>query len=159
MVIKTVSDKLVIKNNVIYTKIPSTSRLVTKTQYYLDEQGLEKKIEDIDKKIPIATTQKLQRLKTRYLVLLDLLLLLLSTQKPQKLMADITNRVTKAILNPKATLTEKKTPDTTGFINNLEFNILTKLSFDARVEEAPKGLPSKIQVDNALDVADKNRKK
>ena len=108
VVMKTVSDKLVIKNNVIYTKIPSTSRLVTKTQYYLDEQGLEKKIEDIDKKIPIATTQKLQRLKTRYLVLLDLLLLLLSIQKPQKLMADITNRVTKAILNPKATLTEKK---------------------------------------------------
>ena len=41
-----------LKVNAIDTKIPSTSGLVTKTQYDSDKQGLEKKIEDVDKKIP-----------------------------------------------------------------------------------------------------------
>ena len=44
-------DKLVIKFNVIDTKIPCTSGLVTKTQYDSDKQGLEKKIE-VGKKTP-----------------------------------------------------------------------------------------------------------
>ena len=47
---KTVYDKVVIKVNAVDTKIPSTYGLVTKTQYDLDKQGLEKKIEDIDNK-------------------------------------------------------------------------------------------------------------
>lgn len=95
-------------NNVIYTKKPSTSRLVTETQYYLDKQGHEKKIEDIEKKISHVTIQKLQ--------ILDQLLLLLSIQKPQKLIGDITNVATKATLNTKATLIENKIPDIAGFI-------------------------------------------
>ena len=40
-----------IKVNAIYTKIPSTSGLLTKTYYDSDKKGLEKKIEDVDKKI------------------------------------------------------------------------------------------------------------
>ena len=32
--------------------MPSTSGLVTKTQYDADKQGLEKKIEEVNKKIP-----------------------------------------------------------------------------------------------------------
>ena len=61
------------KDNAIDTEIPKTTRLVTKTQYYSDKQGLEKNIEDLDKgnlillgwsKI-LATTQKLQRMKKR----------------------------------------------------------------------------------------------
>ena len=49
---KTVYDKLVTKVNTIDTKIQSTRRLVTRSQYYSDKQGLEKKTEDVDKKIP-----------------------------------------------------------------------------------------------------------
>ena len=45
---KAVYDKLVIKVNAINTKIPSTSGLLTTTQYDLEKQGLEKKIEDVD---------------------------------------------------------------------------------------------------------------
>ena len=46
----TVYDKLVFKVNAFNTKIPSTSESVTKTQYDLEKQGLEKKIEDVGKK-------------------------------------------------------------------------------------------------------------
>ena len=48
---KKLYDKLVTKINAIDTKIPSTIGLFTETQYYLDNQGLAKMIEDIDKKI------------------------------------------------------------------------------------------------------------
>ena len=46
---KTVCDKLAAKVNAINTKTPSTIGLVAKTQYNLDKQGLEKKIEDVYK--------------------------------------------------------------------------------------------------------------
>ena len=51
MMSKKLYDKLVTKINAIDTKIPSTIGLFTETQYYLDNQGLAKMIEDIDKKI------------------------------------------------------------------------------------------------------------
>ena len=86
---KTVYNLLVTKVYASDTEIPRTSRLVTKTLYDSDKQGLQKKIGDGDKKIPntsgLSTTQKLQRLKSRYAVLLDYLLLLLSIQNPQRL--------------------------------------------------------------------------
>ena len=76
---KTVYDKLVINVDAIDTKIPRTSGLVTKTRYDSDKRSLEKNIEDAGKKIPYTSglikktdcTEKLQRLKTRYLMLLD----------------------------------------------------------------------------------------
>ena len=43
---------MVIKVNAIDTKVPSTSGLVTKTQYYSEKKDLEKKTEGVDKKIP-----------------------------------------------------------------------------------------------------------
>ena len=72
-------DKLVINVDAIDTKIPRTSGLVTKTRYDSDKQSLEKNIEDAGKKIPYTSglikktdcTEKLQRLKIRYLMLLD----------------------------------------------------------------------------------------
>ena len=73
----TVYYKLIIKFYDVDTKTPSTSELVTKTQYDSDRRGLEKKIKNIDKKILVGCserlirTQKLQRLETKYLVLLD----------------------------------------------------------------------------------------
>ena len=44
-------DKLVIKVNAIDTKIPSTSRLVNKTQNDSGKKDFYKKIEDFDQKI------------------------------------------------------------------------------------------------------------
>ena len=45
--------------------------LITKT-FHSDKQDLEKKIEDADKKrnLKLVATQKLQRLKARYLVII-----------------------------------------------------------------------------------------
>ena len=43
-------NQLVTKVNAIDTKIPSTSGLVTKTEYDWDKQDLERKIEDVDRK-------------------------------------------------------------------------------------------------------------
>ena len=48
---KTVYNQLVSKANAIDTKIPSTSELVTKTQYDSDKQDLEKRIEGVDKEV------------------------------------------------------------------------------------------------------------
>lgn len=46
---KIVYYELVTKTKAIDTKISSTSGLVTKTQYDLDKQSLEKKTEDVEK--------------------------------------------------------------------------------------------------------------
>lgn len=43
------------KVNAFDTKVPSTSGLVFKTQYDSEKQNFEKKIEDVDKKILIAS--------------------------------------------------------------------------------------------------------
>ena len=48
---KTVYNQLVSKANAIDTNIPSTSELVTKTQYDSDKQDLEKRIEGVDKEV------------------------------------------------------------------------------------------------------------
>ena len=72
---------------------------------------------------------------------------------------DITNLATKAALKTKATEIENKICDTTGFITTPEFNRLTKLNFNARMEEEVESLASKGQVDTALDIADTNRGK
>ena len=45
-------DKLPVKVNAIDTKITNTSLLEAKTQYDSDTHGLEKRIEDVNKKIP-----------------------------------------------------------------------------------------------------------
>ena len=48
---KSMCDKLIIKVNAVDTLI-LIFRLVTKTQYDSGKQGIKKKIEDVDKKIP-----------------------------------------------------------------------------------------------------------
>ena len=67
--------------------------------------------------------------------------------------------MTTTTLNTKHIQIENKIPDTKGSFRSPEFNRLTKISFDARIKEATKSLVSKSQVDNALDIADKNREK
>ena len=51
MLLKKLYNLVVTKVNAIGTKVPSTSGLVLKPQYSSDNQNLEKKIEDADKKI------------------------------------------------------------------------------------------------------------
>ena len=62
-------------------------------------------------------------------------------------------------MNTKAKKTENKIPDATGFVTTAKFNRLTKISFDAKMKETVKILASKSEVDNALDIADKNGEK
>ena len=48
---KTVYGQLLIKVDPVGAKIPRTSRLVAETQHDLDKQGLERRIDNVDKKI------------------------------------------------------------------------------------------------------------
>lgn len=48
-------DKLFARFNDIDTGIQSTSGLINKIQYNMYKQGLEKKIQDVDKKIPYTS--------------------------------------------------------------------------------------------------------
>lgn len=52
--------------------------------------------------------------------------------------SDITYFATKATLNTKATKIENQTPETTSFICTPEFNKLSKISIDGRIEEVAK---------------------
>ena len=54
-IVKKLYNQLITNANAINTKIASTSGLFTKTKYDSDKQGLEKIIEDVDKKIPITS--------------------------------------------------------------------------------------------------------
>ena len=54
-IVKKLYNQLVTNANAINTNIPSTSGLFTKTKYDSDKQGLEKIIENVDKKIPITS--------------------------------------------------------------------------------------------------------
>ena len=52
-----------------------------------------------------------------------------------------------------------KIPDTSHFINMQKFNWLIKISFDTRMKEAEKNLVSKTEVNNAVNLGEKNWKK
>ena len=55
---------------------------------------------------------------------------------------DVASLAANAALNIKATETENKIPNTKHFITTLEFNRLTKISFDAKMKELSK-IPGK----------------
>ena len=75
---KAVYDNLATKVNAIIIKIPSTSGLLTEKQYDSDKEGIEKKIEVVDRKTPIISGlvkktdyyTKITEIETRYLLLL-----------------------------------------------------------------------------------------
>ena len=50
--LKKLYDKFVTKFNAIDNQIPSVTEFVSKTHYDSDKQVLERKIKDVDKKIP-----------------------------------------------------------------------------------------------------------
>ena len=76
----------------------------------------------------------------------------------EKKASDIFNLATKA-LNAKTAEIRNKIPDTSHFINTRKFNWLTKTSFETRMKEAEKSLVSKTEVNNAVNLGEKNWKK
>ena len=123
----TVYNKLVIKSNAIDTKISNTSRLLTKRK--------EKKIADVDKKIPNSTGLVK---KTNYNTKI--------TEIENKI-PSFTGLVTAASPITKATKIENKIPDTTNFIATPECSTLTKISSDTRNKEVTKSIANKSQLD------------
>ena len=81
---------------------------------------------------------------------------MLGIRQTLKKIPETTNLATKAALNTKATETENKISDTTGFI---DFNRLAKISFDAKLKKYEKSLASKSPGHTALDIAYKSREK
>ena len=73
-----------------------------------------------------------------------------------KKIPNIASLAAEAALNTKAAEIENKIRDSTGFITTPQFNRLVKIRFDARMKEAAKNLASYSQVNNALDIAEKN---
>ena len=124
----------------IENNIPSVTRLVTTTILNTKTAEIENKILDITN---LATKAALNK----------------KAVEVESKMKDITNLTTKTALNSKVTETENKIPDTTDFNACPEFNRLTKISFDVGIIKASKSLASKSQVDNALDIVDKNKEK
>ena len=125
-------DKLVTNVNAIDTKIPSTSRAATKTQY-------EKQIEDAVKKIPSSSglfnkidyNAKITEITTAALItkakdleskILDITNLAhnaalnAKSAKVESKTCDITNLNTKTVLNTKATQTESRKPYTAVYL-------------------------------------------
>ena len=159
---KAVYDKLVTKLNSI--KVLNISGLVTKRQHDTDNQNLEKKIEDSNKKIPDTSElvkktdcgTKIMEIKNKILRVTGLVTATALNTKATEIenkIPDITNLATKAALNTKATEIENKIPVTTHFINTQEFNRLTKIS------SAAKDFVSKTKVSNAIDLGEKIKKK
>ena len=128
---RTAYDKLVTKSNAI---IPSTSELVTKTQYHSDKQGLEKKIESVDKKIPNTSwlvkktdyNAKLQRLNKnkipRFTGLVTTATLNTKATEIGNKIPHINNLPTKATVNTKARNLKKKIPVTSTLVRETCYN-------------------------------------
>ena len=97
-------DKLPVKVNAIDTKITNTSLLEAKTQYDSDTHGLEKRIEDVNKKIP-NTSGLVKKNES-------------NTKIPENenKIPSLTGLGTTAAFNAKVTEIENKISDTSGLI-------------------------------------------
>ena len=94
-------------------KIPDATTLTHINQYNTDKQNLEKEIENVDKKIP-----------------------------------DVSGLVTTTVLDTKFSELENKIPDHANYITTQEFNKLTAEHFAVRLKRA--NLVSKTYFDNKL---------
>ena len=93
---------MVIKINVVYTMIPSTNILVTKTQYGSDKEGLERKIKDVCRNI--SNTWRLVKKTDCYTKITEI----------ENKIPSVTVLVNIAVLDTKATEIENKIPDITN---------------------------------------------
>ena len=132
----------------IENEIPSVTGLVTTTALNTKTIKIENKMPDVSS---VAANAALNT----------------KAAEVESKIPDVTNLALRAALNIKVgeieskipDTTENKVPGTTGFNATSVCNRLTKISFEVRMEKAAKGLARKIQVDNALDIADNNREK
>ena len=108
---KTVYNKMIIKVNAIGTKTPSIAGFVSKTHNDSDRQGLENKIEDVDKKI---LNNSWQVKKADYYTKI--------TETKNKI-PNFTGLVTAAALNAKATEIGSKILDTSTLVKKTMFVI------------------------------------
>ena len=108
---KTVYNKMIIKVNAIGTKTPSITGFVSKTHNDSDRQGLENKIEDVDKKI---LNNSWQVKKADYYTKI--------TETKNKI-PNFTGLVTAAALNAKATEIGSKILDTSTLVKKTMFVI------------------------------------
>ena len=108
---KTVYNKMIIKVNAIGTKKPSITGFVSKTHNDSDRQGLENKIEDVDKKI---LNNSWQVKKADYYTKI--------TETKNKI-PNFTGLVTAAALNAKATEIGSKILDTSTLVKKTMFVI------------------------------------
>ena len=70
-----------------------------------------------------------------------------------------TNKMFVEDVDQKIEDVDKKIPDTSIFIETKDFNRLTKINVNARIEEASRNLGFKDHVETALDLGDKNGEK
>ena len=119
---KKLYDTLAIKVNATDTNIPSTSELVTKTQYDSDKESLEKKFDDMDKKIP--NTSGLDN-KTGYNTKIDM-------ADIESRIPSITGVVTTASLSTKTTGIENTISDITN---------QQQVSMDTKAAEVKNKIP------------------
>ena len=127
---KTVYNKLIIRVNTTITKIPSNSGLMTKTQHDSDKKGLTEKTDDVDKKIPKTSRlvkktdyyKNIMEIENKILSGTGLTTTAGLTAKATEISIKIPD-ITKAALNTKVRDIDSKTPDTTGFITTPKFNI------------------------------------
>ena len=144
---KTVCDKLDTKVKVTDINIPGTIGLVLKTQYNSGQQNLEKNIENGSKNIPNASGL-VKKIDCNTKV----------TEIENK-MFNVTGLAATTALNKKVTVIENKVLDTSHFINTQEFNTWEKRMLDTRIKEAKMSLAKETEVNNALDLRNKNSKK
>ena len=128
--------------------IPSASGLVTKTQYDLDKQGLEKKIEGADTRIRNTSglikmtdyNTKITQIEIKTPSVTGLVTITMFNTKAtenENKKSDITNLSIRVALNTKSAEVESKIPDAANFLTKAKANCIIK-NADPNQEEIDK---------------------
>ena len=130
---KTLYDILVIKGNATDTKIPSSTGSVIKIQIDSDKQGLEKKVEDVDKNTTntsglVKMTDcniKITEIENETPIVAGLITTEVLNKKATEIknkIPSITNLATKAAVNTKTIEVESEIPDITILTTKVALN-------------------------------------
>ena len=120
--------KLIIINNV--------TNLIHINQYNTDKQNLEKKIGDVDKKIPYASNFMTNTVFN------------IKISEVENKISNTSNLLSANVLNTKNSEVENTIPDNSKYITTWEFNKFTAEKSLARLKQA--SLVNKIDFDNKL---------
>ena len=130
---KTLYDILVIKGNATDTKIPSSTGSVIKIQIDSDKQGLEKKVEDVDKNTTNTSglvkmtdcNTKITEIENETPIVAGLITTEVLNKKATEIknkIPSITNLATKAAVNTKTIEVESEIPDITILTTKVALN-------------------------------------